>query len=227
MSETPALRVENLSKSYTTPSATVRALSEVSLVVPAGSTCAIVGPSGSGKTTLLGLAAGLDRPSAGSVWIEDQEISALDEDGRARLRGEKVGLVFQQYQLVPSLSALENVSLPLEMEDRVPLAEARERARALLDQVMLSRRASHYPSQLSGGEQQRVALARAFINKPRILFADEPTGNLDAENASRALDLMKALTAQYRTAIVLVTHDPALTVGADQIIRLSHGSMVE
>src|SRR5690606_32491476 len=167
-------------------------LDDVSFDLADGATCAIVGPSGSGKTTLLGLAAGLDRPTSGSVALCGEPLDALDEDDRARLRGRAVGFIFQQFRLIPTLTALENVMVPLELRGERADAEAAR----LLDRVGLRDRAGHYPAQLSGGEQQRVALARAFINRPRILFADEPTGNLDAETSDRVEDLLFELNAE-------------------------------
>lgn len=189
-----------------------------------GATCAIVGPSGSGKTTLLGLCAGLDTPTSGSVNLNGSNLSTLNEDERARLRNECVGFVFQSFQLIPTLTALENVMVPLELRGE---GRAREYALELLERVGLSDRATHYPTQLSGGEQQRVALARAFINRPRILFADEPTGNLDAETSRRIVEILFELNTSLKTAIVLVTHDVELAEKAQNVIRLKAGRVVQ
>lgn len=223
MSSSVALELQSVSKVFPVAGGAVTALSDITLSLPKGKTSAIVGPSGSGKTTLLALAAGLDLPSTGSVFLNGVEISRMSEDERAEIRNTQVGFIFQQYQLVPSLTARENVSLPLEIAGRMPLRECRARAEELLHQVGLSDRLDHIPGQLSGGEQQRVALARAFINHPAVLFADEPTGNLDFENAARAIDLMLALTQRYQTAIILVTHDRSLADQASTVVRLAHG----
>ncbi|SVE45750.1 uncharacterized protein METZ01_LOCUS498604, partial [marine metagenome] len=199
-------------------------LDGVGFRLQAGDTCAIVGPSGSGKTTLLGLCAGLDRATSGWVSLDGVRLDELDEDQRARLRGERVGFVFQTFQLVPTLSALENVSVPLELRgDR----GVETRAAELLDRVGLADRRHHYPVQLSGGEQQRVGLARAFINHPRILFADEPTGNLDTDTGSAVEDLLFALNKEAGTTLVLVTHDLELARRAHRLIRLRGGTIVE
>lgn len=189
---------------------------------------AIVGPSGSGKTTLLGLLAGLDEPTVGTVEIDGQDLSRLTEDGRARFRAEKVGFVFQTFHLLPTLTALENVLVPMELvgAPRSNGAPARERAAELLERVGLRDRLDHYPAQLSGGEQQRVALARAFANRPRILFADEPTGNLDAETGARVVDLMVELNREARTTLVLVTHDGTLAERSHRVVRLHDGRIV-
>ncbi len=190
---------------------------------------AIVGPSGSGKTTLLGLLAGLDRPSAGSVTLDGQNLNELTEDQRARLRAEKVGFVFQTFQLIPTLTALENVLVPIELRGAARdggAARAEDRATRLLARVGLADRTHHYPAQLSGGEQQRVALARAFAAQPKILLADEPTGNLDADTGRAVIDLLVELNREARTTLVLVTHDPELARRARRVIRLSGGRIV-
>ena len=187
----------------------------------------IVGPSGSGKTTLLGLLAGLDTPSAGSVTLDGVDLGRLTEDQRAALRGQKVGFVFQSFQLIPTLTALENVQVPLELAGRVPLRDAAERATELLTRVGLGDRTHHFPQQLSGGEQQRVALARAFVNEPVILFADEPTGNLDGATGERIIELLEALNRERGCTIVLVTHDSALAARTQRTIRLRDGVVVE
>ncbi|HNR22248.1 MAG TPA: ABC transporter ATP-binding protein [Steroidobacteraceae bacterium] len=196
---------------------------DVSLEIVAGESVAIVGPSGAGKSTLLALLAGLDTPTSGRVWLAGQDLTALDEDGRARLRAERVGFVFQAFHLVPALTALENVSLPLELAGR---ADARRLATATLDRVGLSARTGHYPRQLSGGEQQRVALARAFVTRPAVLFADEPTGNLDATNGTRVCDLLFELNRDLHTTIVLVTHDHALAGRCTRALHMDDGRIV-
>jgi putative ABC transport system ATP-binding protein len=199
-------------------------LHPLSLQIPRGQFLAIVGPSGSGKSTLLGLLAGLDAPTSGSVSIDGVDITALDEDRLARLRGEKIGFVFQFFHLIPSLTALENVSVPLEI---IGVRNARPQAERLLDEVGLTGRAHHYPSQLSGGEQQRVALARALANDPPIVLADEPTGNLDTRNGRHIMDLLRKIHSERRTTIVLVTHDAELASTAEARLVLRDGHVVE
>jgi putative ABC transport system ATP-binding protein len=217
------LKVERLTKTYATAAGPLTVLQEVSFAIEAGGTCAIVGPSGSGKTTLLGLCAGLDRPSSGSVTIEGREIGGLSEDQRALVRNECVGFVFQNFQLIPTLTALENVLVPLELRGgEVKPDEAVE----LLRRVGLGDRLDHYSTQLSGGEQQRVALARAFINRPRILFCDEPTGNLDGDTAHAMVDLIFGLNRERGTTLVLVTHDLELARRTQRIIRLRSGAVI-
>src|SRR6185312_11007264 len=179
-------------------------LRDVSFSIPQGAFVAVVGPSGSGKTTLLGLLAGLDTPSRGAVILDDADLTAMNEDQRAQLRGQKVGFVFQSFQLISTLTALENVQVPLELRGESGSAE---RARDLLHRVGLGDRLDHFPTQLSGGEQQRVAIARAFANSPRILFADEPTGNLDSDTGARIVELLESLNRESKTTIILVTHD--------------------
>jgi len=201
-------------------------LEGVDLDVAAGEVVAVLGPSGSGKTTLLGLLAGLDRPSAGSVRLDGVDLDLLDEDARAALRAERVGFVFQSFQLLPTLTALENVRVPLELlaPARAPApAEAERRARELLERVGLGARLDHYPAQLSGGEQQRVGLARAFVARPRLLFADEPTGNLDRETGRAVADLLFALNREAGTTAVLVTHDLELARRAVRVVHLDAG----
>ena len=198
-------------------------LDDVSLAIGAGETVAIVGASGAGKSTLLALLAGLDEPSAGSVWLEGIELSALDEDGRAAARARHVGFVFQSFHLIPSLTALENVMLPLELAGR---ADARATARVVLQQVGLGPRLGHYPKQLSGGEQQRVAIARAFVTRPAVLFADEPTGNLDSTTGARVIDLLFDLNAANGTTLVLVTHDREIARRCGRVIELDAGKLV-
>ena len=198
-------------------------LDDVSLAVAAGETVAVVGASGAGKSTLLALLAGLDEPSAGSVWLEGVELSALDEDGRAALRARHVGFVFQAFHLVPSLTAHENVMLPLELAGR---GDARAAARAVLEQVGLGPRLGHYPRQLSGGEQQRVAIARAFVTRPAVLFADEPTGNLDTATGARVIELLFDLNAANGTTLVLVTHDREIAARCGRVIEMDAGRLV-
>jgi len=199
-------------------------LREVSFAVEAGESLAIVGSSGSGKSTLLGLLAGLDMPSGGSVRLGGHDLFALDEDGRARLRGELAGFVFQSFQLLPALDALENVMLPLELQGS---SDARERAAESLRQVGLAQRAHHLPKHLSGGEQQRVALARAFVTRPKVLFADEPTGNLDAATGAQVIELMLELNRAQGTTLILVTHDEALARRCGRQLRLEAGRVMQ
>ncbi len=213
---------EGLTRRYQSGGSMLTVLNNITLSAEAGAFLAIVGPSGSGKTTLLGLLAGLDQPSEGTVTLDGVRLDRLSEDDRARLRGERVGFVFQSFQLVPTLTALENVLVPLELLGRPDL----QRARALLADVGLGGREHHYPAQLSGGEQQRVALARAFVNTPRILFADEPTGNLDATTGATIIALMNRLNHSHGTTLVLVTHDPSLAEQARRIVHLADGQIV-
>jgi putative ABC transport system ATP-binding protein len=214
------LDVRGLTKSYAGVNGPLTVLREVTFSLPPASTCAVVGPSGSGKTTLIGLCAGLDQPTAGEVRLDGNPLGALDEDGRARLRGELVGFVFQTFQLIPTLTALENVMVPLELRGD---KGARDQAASLLERVGLGERFAHYPAQLSGGEQQRVAIARAFVNRPKILFADEPTGNLDADTGRVVIENLFALNADAGTTLVLVTHDPELARRAHRTLRLKAG----
>ena len=199
-------------------------LDDVSLAVAAGETVAVVGASGAGKSTLLALLAGLDEPSAGSVWLEGVELSALDEDGRAEMRARHVGFVFQSFHLVPALTAHENVMLPLELAGR---RDARAAARSVLEQVGLGPRLGHYPRQLSGGEQQRVAIARAFVTRPAVLFADEPTGNLDTQTGQAIVDLLFQLNREAGTTLVLVTHDRTIATRCNRLIELDAGRLVK
>jgi putative ABC transport system ATP-binding protein len=217
------LDVQDLSKTYPNGGATLTVVADISFSLAAKSTCAILGPSGSGKTTLLGLCAGLDQPTSGSVRIDGVLLGDLDEDGRARVRNELVGFVFQNFQLIPTLTALENVMVPLELRGQ---RQVRSEAVDLLKRVGLGERLGHYPLQLSGGEQQRVALARAFINRPKILFADEPTGNLDAETGGVIIKCLFDLNADLGTTLVLVTHDLELAKRTQRIIRLKGGLVV-
>jgi len=217
------LNVQKLTKTYPTGAGKLTVLKDISFVLPAGGTCSILGPSGSGKTTLLGLCAGLDRPTSGSVLLNGITLGEAGEDERARIRNEHVGFVFQNFQLIPTLTALENVTVPMELRgDR----SARQLGLDLLRRVGLGERVDHFPAQLSGGEQQRVALARAFINRPKILFADEPTGNLDAETSAGIIEIMLELNRGAGTALVLVTHDPEVAALTERTIRLRNGEMV-
>lgn len=218
------ISLREVSKTVTSGSEPLTILHPLSLEIPRGHFVAIVGPSGSGKSTLLGLIAGLDAPTFGSVVIDGVDITKLDEDELARLRGEKIGFVFQFFHLIPSLTAHENVSVPMEIAGAV---DARRRAKALLEEVGLTGRAHHYPAQLSGGEQQRVALARALANAPPILLADEPTGNLDSANGRHIMELMREIHRERGTTIVLVTHDVDLASLADARLVLRDGRVVE
>jgi len=218
------LIASDIVKRVSGPSGEMTILHGVSMRADAGEAVAIVGPSGSGKSTLLGILAGLDTPSEGEVSIEGHSLSGLTEDGRAQLRAQSVGFVFQSFQLLPGLSALENVMLPLELTQQ---SNVKERALATLDEVGLSNRASHHPLQLSGGEQQRVAVARAFVSKPRLLFADEPTGNLDSATGDRIAELMFDMRRSANAALVLVTHDNELAASCDRTLRMSDGRLSE
>ena len=223
--ETPltVMKAENLLKQVTSPEGLLTILDHVSLEVSAGETIAIVGVSGAGKSTLLGLLAGLDVPSAGKVWLGGDEITALDEDGRAAIRAEKVSFVFQSFHLLPSLTALENVMLPLELAG-VP--HAGREAREALRTVGLEQRKGHYPHQLSGGEKQRVAIARAFVVRPAVLFADEPTGNLDQRTGETVINLLFELNREAGTTLLLVTHDVSLASRCDRILYMEAGRFV-
>ena len=218
------LSVSNVSKTFKSGERDLTVLSDVDLSIEEGETVAIVGPSGSGKTTLLGLCAGLDQPSSGEIHIFDQKISHQDEDQKAAVRNLYVGFIFQNFQLIPTLTALENVMVPLELQGASK--KARERAKTLLTRVGLGDRMTHYPSQLSGGEQQRVSLARAFSNTPKLLFADEPTGNLDGETGEKVEELLFELNQEEGTTLVIVTHDPELAKKTGRIIRLKSGKII-
>lgn len=217
------LKVQNLTKEYISGSKSLRVLDNVSFTVEQGETISIVGSSGSGKTTLLGLCAGLDRATSGSVQLNSVKLDDLNEDERSALRNEHVGFIFQNFQLIPTLTALENVMVPLELRGE---KNAGERSMELLRKVGLADRHDHYPTQLSGGEQQRVSLARAFSNKPKILFADEPTGNLDEETSQIVEDLIFELNEASGTTLVLVTHDLELAGKTQKIIRLKGGKVI-
>ena len=218
------LRCEALAKTYVSGGREITVLRDITFELEPGGFLAVTGPSGSGKSTLLGLLAGLDRPARGRVVLDGHDLSALSEDERAQLRAEKVGFVFQSFHLIPTLTARENIQVPLELrgEDE----QARERAAELLTRVGLGDRGHHYPAQLSGGEQQRVAVARAFAHRPRILFADEPTGNLDAANGANVIALLGEMNRELETTLVLVTHDPELAGLAHRVLRLRDGAVV-
>ena len=220
----PAIEVRQLFKTIENSASRVEILRDVSFSVPRGQFLAIMGASGSGKSTLLGLLAGLDTATSGTIILDGTDITHLKEDALARLRGQKIGFVFQSYQLVPTLTAEENVLLPAELSGFN--GQSRERAHALLERVGLADRMGHYPVQLSGGEQQRVALARAFMTRPPILMADEPTGNLDSTNGRHVLDLLVELNREEKTTLVLVTHDRKLAEHADRILTLSDGHVL-
>lgn len=220
---TEILSVRNLSKTYPAQGKSLNVLKDINFEIQQGSTVSIVGPSGSGKTTLLGLCAGLDRASSGSVILNGIKLDNLNEDERARVRNQHVGFIFQNFQLLPTLTALENVMVPLELRGE---KNATDRALSLLDKVGLAARGHHYPSQLSGGEQQRVSLARAFSNSPKILFADEPTGNLDTETGQKVEKLLFELNRDAGTTLILVTHDLELASKTSRIIRLKGGTIL-
>jgi putative ABC transport system ATP-binding protein len=223
MQDQIVLEAKNVSKTVASPAGPLTILADVSLSVRTGETLAIVGESGAGKSTLLALLAGLDSPSTGRVLIAGTDLTELDEDGRAALRGKHVGFVFQSFHLIPSLTAIENVMLPLELGGR---RDARQAAAAALDQVGLTPRAEHYPKQLSGGEQQRVAIARAFVTHPAVLFADEPTGNLDTATGQRITDLLFELNRSTGSTLVLVTHDRELAARCNRMLQLDAGHTV-
>jgi putative ABC transport system ATP-binding protein len=221
--DSEVLRTEALTKKVSSPEGELTILQDITFAVPAAQTVAIIGMSGAGKSTLLALLAGLDEPSAGRVWLKGVELTALDEDGRAALRNEQVGFVFQSFHLLPSLTALENVLLPLELSGQ---AGAREAASVALDQVGLEHRRGHYPRQLSGGEKQRVAIARAFVTRPAILFADEPTGNLDSRTGERVMELLFDLNHATGATLVLVTHDERMAARCQRTIELASGRII-
>lgn len=217
------LRAQGVSKEVSSPEGLLTILDNVELQIGVAESVAIVGPSGAGKSTLLALLAGLDEPTTGRVWLNGAELTSLDEDGRAAVRAAHVGFVFQSFHLVPSLTALENVMLPLELANR---HGAKRRALEVLKKVGLARRTGHYPRQLSGGEKQRVAIARAFVTEPAVLFADEPTGNLDTLTGEKIIDLLFALNAQTGTTLVLVTHDAQLAARCSRILHIDGGKFV-
>lgn len=217
-----ALEAENLSKIVTSPEGMLTILDQVSLQVRRGERIAIIGASGAGKSTLLGLLAGLDLPSSGKVWLGGSELTALDEDGRAALRANQVGFVFQSFHLIPSLTALENVMLPLELANHEQPLQAAMQA---LENVGLGERAGHYPRQLSGGEKQRVAIARAYVTQPTVLFADEPTGNLDQQTGESVIEILFRMNREYGTTLVLVSHDLGLAERCDRTIQMEAGQI--
>ena len=221
--KSPILEISDLRKIYRGAGHELTVLRDINLTLFPGDTCALIGPSGSGKTTLLGLCAGLDDATSGTVRLGGQALEALDQDARAALRNRLVGFVFQNFQLIPTLTAIENVLVPLELRGE---AGRRKEAADILSQVGLAERLDHYPLQLSGGEQQRVALARAFIHRPKILFADEPTGNLDAETSAPIVEMLFELNREAGTALVLVTHDPSLAARARRVITMRGGAIV-
>jgi len=216
------LRCESLTRSYASGGREITVLRDITFELEAGGFLAVTGPSGSGKSTLLGLLAGLDRPTRGRVVLDGCDLAALTEDERARVRAEAVGFVFQSFHLIPTLTARENIQVPLELRGE----DARDRAKELLGRVGLGDRGHHYPAQLSGGEQQRVAVARAFAHRPKVLFADEPTGNLDAANGQNVVALLGELNRELGTTLVLVTHEPDLADRARRVIRLRDGALV-
>lgn len=218
------LKAHNITKQVSSPEGTLTILADVELAIHAGETVAIIGTSGAGKSTLLALLAGLDEPSQGEIWLNGAEITAMNEDGRAAVRARHVGFVFQSFHLVPSLTAIENVMLPLELAG---MSHAREAAAEVLAKVNLSPRAGHYPRQLSGGEQQRVAIARAFVTRPAVLFADEPTGNLDSATGERIMQLLFDLNRETQTTLIVVTHDQAIARRCGRTIRIDAGRIVE
>jgi putative ABC transport system ATP-binding protein len=218
----PVLRAEKISKQVSSPEGTLTILAAVDLSIQAGETVAIIGASGAGKSTLLALLAGLDEPSDGRIWLNGAELTALDEDGRAAVRAQHVGFVFQSFHLVPSLTAIENVMLPLELAGK---SGAREAAAEVLERVGLTPRREHYPRQLSGGEQQRVAIARAFVTRPALLFADEPTGNLDSATGERIIELLFELNRAAQTTLVVVTHDNMIAQRCGRTIRIDAGKV--
>ena len=222
MIQDPILKVSNLTKTYMSGESALTVLHDVSFEITRGATCAIVGPSGSGKTTLLGLCAGLDNPSSGSVSLNGIVLDKLSEDEKARVRNRHVGFIFQNFNLLPTLTALENVMIPLELQNH---PHSRKRALDLLEKVGLGDRVKHYPAQLSGGEQQRVSIARAFANEPSILFADEPTGNLDGETGATIENLILELNEKAGTTLILVTHDMELARKTQRIITMKNGKV--
>ncbi len=231
MSETTVLKAEKVTRQVSSPEGPLTILQQVDLSIGAGESVALVGPSGAGKSTLLALLAGLDEPSAGRIWLNGAEFTALDEDGRAAVRARHVGFVFQSFHLLPSLTALENVMLPLELAARQGgatggAATLRTQAAEALEKVGLTARRRHYPRQLSGGEQQRVAIARAFVTRPAVLFADEPTGNLDSATGEKIIQLLFDLNAASGTTLVLVTHDEALARRCTRVIHMDGGRLV-
>ena len=218
------IQLKHVTKTVRSGSEDLTILNDVSFDIPDGQFVAVTGASGSGKSTLLGLIAGLDAPTSGQIFIDDDEVTAATEDGLAKIRSEKIGFIFQSFHLIPSLTAYENILIPMEI---LGLSKVHERAAALLDQVDLTNRGHHYPAELSGGEQQRIAIARAFANSPKILLADEPTGNLDSKNGQHIFDLMTQLHGENNVTLVLVTHDAALAAKAQRQIILADGRLAQ
>jgi len=223
MTGQPIIQVKNLCKDVQSGTTQLHILKDINLEIQASESVAIVGASGSGKTTLLSLIAGLDLPTSGSIFIADKDITQLDEDGRAKLRGEYISIIFQTFQLLPNLTALENVMLPLELMREKNICD---RAITCLEHVGLSERVYHYPQQLSGGEQQRVAIARAFIVQPKILFADEPTGNLDQKTGAQIIELLFSLNRQHQTTLFIVTHDEEISQHSDRCLTIDNGVLM-
>lgn len=221
------LELININKNYTSSEHSLHVLRNINVNIKQGEFVAIMGPSGSGKSTLLGIAAGLDRPDTGEVILDTINMKGLSEDQLAKLRSEKVGFIFQNFQLIRTLSAIENVSLPLILSTKLSEKEIKERATSLLEKVSLEHRLSHFPSQLSGGEEQRVAIARSFINNPKILFADEPTGNLDAKNGEIVMNMLTTLNKENNSTLIIVTHDPKVASLADRVLEMENGSIQE
>ncbi|MFT5129909.1 MAG: putative ABC transport system ATP-binding protein [Rhodothermales bacterium] len=217
----PILAATGVSKTYELSDHSLTVLNDVSFAVEAGASCAVIGPSGSGKSTLLGLCAGLDKPSSGSITLDDQDLGGLNEEALAKMRQQSIGFIFQGFELIPTLTALENVMVPMELRGQAKQAGAR--ACELLDRVGLGERKDHYPTQLSGGEQQRVAIARAFVHEPRVLFADEPTGNLDSQTGDSISNLLFELNRDSNTTLILVTHDHILARRCEQVVHLRSG----
>lgn len=221
------LVLEKISKSYNTPEGKLSILDHLNISIQQGEFVAIMGPSGSGKSTFLGIAAGLDRPDTGRVIVDGVDISAMKEKDLAKIRSEKIGFIFQNFQLIKNLTALENVTLPLLISGKYNDREMKEKALFLLQKVSLENRVSHYPSQLSGGEEQRVAIARAFVNNPKLLFADEPTGNLDATNGNIVMNMLVDLNKTIGSTLVIVTHDPSIAALTDKTFEMKGGQLIE
>ena len=219
------LELININKNYTSSEHSLHVLKNINIKIEQGEFVAIMGPSGSGKSTLLGIAAGLDRADTGDIILDSVKMSGLTEDELAKLRAEKVGFIFQNFQLVKTLNAIENVSLPLIISTKLTEKEIKEKALNLLEKVSLEHRVTHFPSQLSGGEEQRVAIARSFINNPKILFADEPTGNLDSKNGNAVMDMLTALNKENNSTLIVVTHDPKVAALADRILEMENGEI--
>jgi len=219
------LELININKNYTSTEHSLHVLKNINIKIEQGEFVAIMGPSGSGKSTLLGIAAGLDRADTGDVILDSIKMSLLSEDELAKLRANKVGFIFQNFQLIRTLNAIENVSLPLIISSKLNEKEIKQKAMTLLEKVSLEHRMTHFPSQLSGGEEQRVAIARSFINNPKILFADEPTGNLDSKNGNAVMDMLVSLNKENNSTLIIVTHDPKVAALADRILEMENGEI--